>query len=403
MPTERHCPDGFFNTYFDYIGEQESPPDFHLWTAISMIATALGRRAYIQRGHWKLYPNMYIILVGESALTHKSTAINLGMSLLKAAMKDKLYKYAQKLTPQYFAHRLALQYEEYKCGEAFIESSELSILLGQAKLDDTILKLLTDLWDCPEEREIGTIIRGTDILREVCVNILAGTTLEWFKSSLPEESLSAGFFSRLLLVPRNPTGIKIPHLLDATTPEILEKAEWLRQDLETISTINGAYVWTDTAKLMFSDWYCEENKPETKMKALRGYYGRKGDFLIKLAMICAASKSNQKCITDKDLLFALKLLNANDKYLEGVVSTMGMSDTGRAQTFVLSYIKRQKGWVSRTKIAQNVSHKFNAEERRLILESLVDEEVVDMKYDKTKDKSRTICMYRARKVSDLQE
>lgn len=388
--SERNCTEGFFNTYMDHIGDQESPSDFHLWVAISLVATALGRDTYVDRGHWKTYPNLYVILVGASALTHKSTAIRIGTKLLRPALGDDFHPFSQKLTPEYFIHRLAKYYEETKKCEAFIEASELANLLGKTQLDDSILKVLTDLWDSPDQWEYGTIGRGEDTCYNLCVNILAGSTADWLKTSLPEESMTAGFFSRLVLVPRPPSGLKFPHLQVKESTEQRERKEWLKRDLENIGLLEGEFIWNLKASQMFEDWYCDHNNPEDAVKQLQGYYGRKGDFLIKLSMIHSANRSNSLRIDEEDFMFALRVLNTNEAYLQGIVDFMGTTEEGKKRNLVLDLLKKHGDWITKTKIAQSTSHKYNAEERRMILESLVEEDKVIIK---TTDKGGFLYKY----------
>jgi hypothetical protein len=40
---KRRCKEGMMDSYMSYAYYQESPPDFHLWVLIGMIASALGR------------------------------------------------------------------------------------------------------------------------------------------------------------------------------------------------------------------------------------------------------------------------------------------------------------------------------------------------------------------------
>ena len=53
----------------------------------------------------------------------------------------------------------------------------------------------------------------------------------------------------------------------------------------------GEFEWSPEGKQVFSRWYINQNEEEirTAISFMRGYYGRKGDMVIKLAMISAAS------------------------------------------------------------------------------------------------------------------
>src|SRR3546814_16284416 len=62
---EFHTP--FLNHYMAMVEDTESPRLFHLWSAITGAAAALGRRCFFQLGPITVYPNHYTLLVGTPA------------------------------------------------------------------------------------------------------------------------------------------------------------------------------------------------------------------------------------------------------------------------------------------------------------------------------------------------
>ena len=90
LGSEKEYQDDFIDLYLDYTKGQESPRDFHFWTAVSLISGAVGRKIWLPRGHDMLYPNHYVILVAGSAMSRKSSAINIGVGLLRRATQNKI-------------------------------------------------------------------------------------------------------------------------------------------------------------------------------------------------------------------------------------------------------------------------------------------------------------------------
>ena len=74
--------EGWLQAYRRYVFKQESPDLFHFWTAMTMISSALRRHVWIDRKAYTIFPNLYVFLVEESAAARKSTAMELGLSLL---------------------------------------------------------------------------------------------------------------------------------------------------------------------------------------------------------------------------------------------------------------------------------------------------------------------------------
>src|SRR6187402_2504281 len=77
-----------FDMYFEYVKDTESPKVYHRWSIISAVATALGRRCWLPFGANRIFPNMYIMLVGNPG-TRKSVAIKGVRKVLSAAGYDK--------------------------------------------------------------------------------------------------------------------------------------------------------------------------------------------------------------------------------------------------------------------------------------------------------------------------
>ena len=81
--TDRILPD-WLSSYLKYTEDTEPPLSYHVWTGISMIAAALQRRVHMPWGHEKIYPNMYILLIGPSGKCRKGTAMGMGRDLITA-------------------------------------------------------------------------------------------------------------------------------------------------------------------------------------------------------------------------------------------------------------------------------------------------------------------------------
>lgn len=63
-----------FSLYFQYVQETESPTQFHRWSLIAGIGAVLGRNFYLPHGTTRIFPNSYVMLVGNPG-TRKSSAI----------------------------------------------------------------------------------------------------------------------------------------------------------------------------------------------------------------------------------------------------------------------------------------------------------------------------------------
>src|SRR5215831_7830383 len=55
----------------------------HFWCGVSAVAGAIRRKAYIEMGYFRWYPNFYIILVAPPGIVSKSTTASIAMRLLR--------------------------------------------------------------------------------------------------------------------------------------------------------------------------------------------------------------------------------------------------------------------------------------------------------------------------------
>src|SRR6266496_5863122 len=76
---------GFVELVLRYTQQSESPRKFYYWSALSAISAVVKNNVYINRqgGRLKLYPNIFVLLVGRSGL-RKGPPINLARALVEA-------------------------------------------------------------------------------------------------------------------------------------------------------------------------------------------------------------------------------------------------------------------------------------------------------------------------------
>ena len=382
LKEERKCVEGILRAYADYTADTESPGDFHMWTALSIMSVAIGRGCYLDRGFYKIFPNLYILLVGESALVRKSTAIGIGMNIIRKSLGTELTVISQKISPQAMIKALNEKYKEKKVSSAFISSSEFAVFLGESAKDQSIIQVLTDLYDCPDVWSYTTILRGTEYCNNCYISLLAGSTPDWLKTAIPEESLGGGFLSRVLMVYREEGGPKVAFPEDSMTSSKRVLKEMIEHDLSIMSDMKGPFVWTSEAKNCFGTWYNEYNLPEKAPKHMRGYFGRKGDTAIKLAMLCSASHESSRIITDRDIMFGINMLTENEKFMEQVVSLMGQSKEG-SKIDKVGYLIRKSGAVGieHSRLQRSMSHFLNSDELRMAISTLEQGGMIEKQWD----------------------
>jgi len=65
----------FLEDYLLFTQGNETPEIMHLWVGISVLAGAAEKRVWIDRGFFRNYLNLYIVLLGPPGVCSKSTSL----------------------------------------------------------------------------------------------------------------------------------------------------------------------------------------------------------------------------------------------------------------------------------------------------------------------------------------
>lgn len=359
--------DDWLSTYADYTEGQESPSLFHFWVGTSVIAATLERRCWIHRGYYTLYPNLYVVLIGASARVRKTSAINMGFEVYREAIPTGVMV-SQKTTPEALISIFVDGYKERGVSGGVIVSDELGVFLGGQAKNMDLMQLLTKWYDCPKHFEYHTMMRGKETMDLVYCNMIAGTTPQWLKDSMPPHAVGGGFTSRIIFVYQDKPEklVAFPEMTD----EMATLKGKLMHDLKVIGKMSGQYTLTGKAREWFEDWYTQVFKPETTPYAsLDGYFGRKHDTLLKVAMCLSASKSSSLVVDEIELKMALRALNKNEQYLPDTLRLIQMTDVGENMEKVYRTICR-KGEMEFVQLSRQVSYCMNTKMLEEILTDL---------------------------------
>jgi hypothetical protein len=185
--------------YAESIGHVSNYPlAYVLATFFVLSGHILGRRTFI-RYATPLYPNSYVCLVGPSALSHKSTAINLALESLGDII-DEMPPIRSLTTSQGL-----LQAMLNGGGNAFVVLDELANLLSKKRQDYAadLMARLVELYSCP--RTAGNYTRYEPLeVSHTFLTLLTGSTTEWLRSGLTASDLMAGFGNRMTFVLGDP-------------------------------------------------------------------------------------------------------------------------------------------------------------------------------------------------------
>lgn len=382
MTSQREL-ENWISTYLEYTEDSESPEQLHYWTGMSVLSTALRRQAFMDRGTYKLYPNLYIIIVGDSGKIRKSVAMGIGVNLLLKAVPDiSEYKGFMKgrMTPEglvKYMNRNKLTMVDGKDilkqeSHTLIFADELATFFGYDKLTASRLSiLLTETYGCPDSYPHTIKSEDPIIVKNLYTNLLSGTDPRNLKV-LPEDAVG-GLLGRTIFVTANKRRKKLawPKLGIET---IREK---LIVDLFRISNLKGEFVPTKAARQFFADWYDEFSDREFNDPRLDAFHERAHDTALKVAMLLSVSMGDDLIVNETHMRTGIQIIeNQIDEFRQSM-EWAGTSLYAQNRSKFIDILKRHKGVVARRAVQRAME--LSSEEIRMLAKSLEDEGRIKIK------------------------
>lgn len=321
---KRHLAD-WISSYLEYVHESEPPTQFHLWTAISVIASALQRKCWLQ---WDLpsYPNMYIVLVGPSGC-RKGVAMDFGRRMLDSIgvnlASDSITREALIMELEEAGGNSPTEGTQIYHSSLTVYSPELTVFLGY---DNKQLVIdMTDWYDCRDPWRYTTKTSGKNYIKAVWVNLLGATTPTLLQATMTNDAIGGGLTSRMIFVYAAKKGknIAFPFMVDFNN-DLKNK---LIEDLITISLLSGMFRYDNEFLNAWAKFY---NDPRSHTvfsdDRFEGYMQRRAKHILKLCMILSASRSNEMTIRACDLERAIKYISAAERNMLQAFAGVGQSD-----------------------------------------------------------------------------
>lgn len=357
----------FFQTYLNYIGKSEAPAVYHRWSLMTAIGAMLGRRLWLEHGSFKIYPNMYVMLLGSSGV-RKSTSIKIVKKLVKAAGYDTIA--ADRTSKEKFLMDLAGETNEHDGPsksrdmeqlldadlfsgvtggdrELFVMADEANDFFGTNNME--FLSVLGSLWDYEGDYLCRYKTGKSFTISNPTVSILSANTPTNFAAAFPPEILGQGFFSRILLIHGESNGIRIPF---PTSPSSAD-TEQIVGHLQSISNhVGGACSLSRDAEVALSDIYMVGYRVDDIR--FESYSNRRFTHLLKLALIAAAARRDT-VISYSDVVYANTVLSYAEYAMPKALGEFGKAKNSAVADKVLRVIAGHPSICTVKEIWQHVS------------------------------------------------
>lgn len=365
MVKSKEVESNLFDLYFNYVEGTEPPAAFHRWSLIGCVGAMLGRQLWLPFGSSRIFPNHYIMFVGDPG-TRKSTAIKRAAKLIGLAGYDKFS--AQKTSMEKFlvdlqeddtqddsgpeeygskkakssaidilaALKLKIDSEDADNSiprEMFIAADEFNNFIGSGNIN--FQSLLGELWDWDEPtRAYKQRLKNSKSVSiyQPTVSILAGNTPSSFADCFPLASIGQGFMSRLILIHAEPSGVKVTFPKEpneSLTKQIVQHL--LRMRSACIGPVSMEAEAESALDLVYKGWADMEDQ------RFKHYSTRRFTHLLKLCIIVAAARLSTR-ISVKDVLHANTVLAYAETTMPKAIGELGKSKNSEAASKIMQVL-----------------------------------------------------------------
>lgn len=370
---------------------------FRLWSGISTIAACLQRKVSLPLGLLTIYPNEYIVLVGPSG-SRKGTAMEPAYSILN----DLGIKLSFESTTREALIRALAQSTSTTVNDEgtivmhssmTVFSKELTVFLGYSNLQ--LMTDLCDWYDCSKHWGYDTKHAGRDEIHGVWVNLVGATTPDLLQSAMPKDAVGSGLTARTVLVYEPVKGKVVYFPFLASEAKAIEPK--LKEDLEQISLMSGEFKITEDFIESYIRWRdAHERRPPMVMDIRFAAYGeRRPAHVLKLSMICSASRSNSMIIDSRDLGRADSILTAAERRMPRAFSGVGRSRYSDILIKIWNALAA-KGAMKKSELMTMFHYDIDARELEGIIETMHTMKIIDLGMDR----SETILIYKRQTAAE---
>lgn len=308
-------PGSFVANYMEWMNEHETPAIYDMMCGFWCLSVALGRNVVVDRPRAPVHLNVYMILVSESGIMRKSTSIRAALGIVREFMQrtdSKMLLVESKITMGQMLDELSKSTAKNGISQMVLVASELAAMLGRGSQIGGVPALLTDLYDCPDQRTGGgSIHAGTLNFKDVYCSFLAGSTPSWLDRAVRPEVIAGGFTSRCYFV--NGRNRKRLVAWPEGNGNVNQRNNLVGQ-LAAIQHDSLSYRRigiTDIAKAEFIRWY--STRPIHKDVYRESFESREDSHILRLAGLMAANERRWE-ISDDHIRRSISLVAELKRY-----------------------------------------------------------------------------------------
>lgn len=286
------APEGtFIANYMAMMEGQETPRAYDFWCAAWLLSLAMGRNMRVLRPRAPVFLNCYVVLCAEAGTTRKSTAVRIATTIARDLITPDWALIEGKTTPEKLEATLHEHSQLHGHANMAISISEMVTFFGREKYNMNMPGLLTDLYDCPDLRRGGSIMRPRE-LKDVYVSLITASTPSWLVRAINPDIIEGGFTSRCLFVVEERSKRRIAWPDEAapafTATALCGQLRELRTEASEIRARCGGIAISSEARDDFREWY--ERRDISREPFSSSFASREDHHVLRLAAYFAINE-----------------------------------------------------------------------------------------------------------------
>lgn len=280
---------GFIAKLLETTSVLESPTIFIKWAGYFAVSAILRDNVFFKFNsrRTRIYPNLYVMLIGDSGEVKKGPPCKIVNSLIKGVANTKLIEgraSIQGILKDLSENQISKEGTRLEGATGVIYTEELA---GFMVKDPSANAILTDIYDWKDETAIT--LKGDEKvkLKQVVVGMWAATNEIHLQGMFSKVDIYGGLVGRMMLVighqPR-------PRNLGFDDPSTDADWNFMIDHLKKVSKFTGQASITPDAKERLNDWYQKLNLVDTSKT---GFEPRMQTNVLKMGMILSACRMDR--------------------------------------------------------------------------------------------------------------
>lgn len=291
----------FIEEYLRLTEDLETPTSFLKWGAIACIGAALRDNFYFKfpARQEKIYPNTYILLLGDTSAVRKSNPLNITRKRLVELGNTKVIAGAASM--QGMLKELAsTETGKPRGGSGLMLAKEMEAYFVK---DPSTIGILTDLYDYHEIYEKILSTQEPIKIKNVCLSLFAGSNEVMMRNLITQQAIEGGLVGRTIIIEEKEkrkcnSGFEDDQIL--ITDDDWKKCDKFLQRLKTFSNVELKF--TEDARKYYNDWYRSLPDLVKRLNTKTGFEHRLHTHVLKISTILAASIETFKGVIEQKFL-----------------------------------------------------------------------------------------------------